>query len=298
MTPTENTKTLTKLFEVVKDLPVWLLTAFAFAAGLMLFMPQISSELPEDYRPWLIVGFVLFGVLACFKWIIVLLIAWRAWKTQIKAHKKFHVTPMNQHCHWSVTRQPDGSLVTQIVADFAVKNQSVSSIGLMRARIIKPKISGEVLHDIITVREQHGQMYGTAYMSDFRIAPGTVLLARAMVMIRGKFHNKPEDEDLHVLIGIGDDDGYEQRVTVVCKGMHKPKSTDLPIPIEALHLISDPIEKDVASVLQTELSRYELNGRESGGLGSVHIVMDGKEIKQFGNGFRIMQVTTNQEIVS
>lgn len=295
MTPTENTDALTKLFEVVKDLPVWLLTALAVAAGLMLFMPQINGELPKDYRSWLVVGFVLFGVLACFKWITVLIIAWRAWSAQVKAHKKFHVTPMTQHCHWSIAKQPDGSIVTQIVADFAVKNQSVTSIGLMRARIIKPRISGEVLHDTITVREQHGRMHGTAYMSDFRIAPGTVLPARAMVVIRGKLR-KHEDEDLRVVLGISDDDGYEQRITVVCKGMHKP--TDLPMPIEALHLISDSIEKDVASVLQTELSRYELNGRQAGGLGSVHIVMDGREIKQLGTEIRLMQATANQEIVS
>ena len=62
-------------------------------------------------------------------------------------------------------------------------------------------------------------------------------------------------------------------------------------------MISDPIDKDVASVLQTELSRYELNGRQAGGFGSVHIILTGKEIKQLGNDVRILQTTANQEIV-
>ena len=88
----------------------------------------------------------------------------------------------------------------------------------MRARVIRPTIRGEVLHDRITVREQRGHMHGTAYTSDYRIAPGTSLPARAMVMIRGR-PRKDEGEDLNVVFGISDEDGNEQRVSVVCKGM-------------------------------------------------------------------------------
>lgn len=296
MTP-EGSTFFPKFVESVKDLPAWLFTAFAVAAGLLLFVPQISGELPKDYRPGLVISVVLFGVLAVFKWVNVLVTAWRGWRTDAKARKTFHMTPIAQHCHWSVAKQADGSLVTQIVADFAVKNQSAAPVGLTRARVIKPLIRGEVLHDMITVREQRGRMHGTAYTSDYRIAPGTTLPARAMVMIRGK-PRKDESEDLIVVFGISDEDGYEQRVSVACKGMRKPKTSDLPKPVEALHTIADPIEKDVASVLQTELSRYELNGRQAGGLGSVHIVMAGKKIMQLGSDTRIMQATANQEIVS
>ncbi|ROZ78265.1 hypothetical protein [Ramlibacter sp. WS9] len=296
MTPAEGTDLTAKFVSAVKDLPAWLLTALAIAAGLLLFVPQINGELPKDYRPWLVVSVVLFGVLAAFKWINVLVAAWRGGRIEAKARKTFYMTPIAQHCRWSVAKQADGSLVTQIVADFAVKNQSAAPIGLMRVRIIKPKIRGEVLTDMITVREQRGHMHGTAHF-DYRIAPGTSLPSRAMVMIRGK-PRKDEGEDLTVVFGVSDEDGHEQHVRVVCKGMRKPKPSDLPIPVEALHAIVDPIEKDVASVLQTELSRYELNGRQAGGLGSVHIVMEGKEIKQLGNDMRVMQATTNQEIVS
>lgn len=297
MTLAEGSNFFAKFVEAVKDLPAWLFTAFAVAAGLLLFVPQINGELPKDYRPWLVISVVLFGVLAVFKWINVLVAAWRAGRTEAKARKTFYVTPIAQHCRWSVAKQADGSLVTQIAADFSVKNQSATPIGLMRARVIKPRIRGEVLHDMITVREQRGHMHGTAYASGYRIAPGTSLPASAMVMIRGT-PRKDEGEDLTVVFGISDEDGYEQRVGVVCKGMRKPKPIDLPKPVEVLHTIADPIEKDVASVLQTELSRYELNGRQAGGLGSVHIVMAGREIKQLGSDTRIMQATANQEIVS
>jgi len=296
MTPVEGSNSFARFVEVVKDLPLWLFTAFAVAAALMLFVPPINGELPKDYRPWLVISVVLFGVLAVAKLTNALVAIWRAGRTEAKARKTFYVTPIAQHCRWSVSKQADGSSVTQIVADFSVKNQSDAPVGLMRARVIKPKISGEVLHDMITVRQQRGRMHGTAYVSSYRIAPGTSLPASAMVMIRGT-PRKDEGEDLTVVLGISDEDGFEQRVSVVCRGLRKPKLSDLPKPVEALHAIADPIEKDVASVLQTELSRYEINGRQAGGLGSVYIVMAGREIKQLANDVLIMQATANQEIV-
>jgi len=72
---------------------------------------------------------------------------------------------------------------------------------------------------MITVREQRGHMYGTAYTSDYRIAPGTSLPARAVVMIRGT-PRKNDSEDLAVVLGISDEDGHEQRITVLCGHSH------------------------------------------------------------------------------
>lgn len=295
LTPTPDG--FAKFVGAIKDLPVWLFMSFAVAAALLLFVPEISEKIPEDAKPWLLVSLVLFGVLSIFKWIDILVGALRNLHSERRARKTFHMTPVPQHCWWSVAKQGDGSFVTQIVADFAVKNQSTDPIGLMRARIIKPKIRGQVIHEMITVHEQRGHMHGTAYVSDYRIAPGTSLPARVMLMIRGVPRRK-EDQDMLVVFGVSDEDGREQRVGVVCRGMQKPNANQLPKSLEAIHSIADPVEKAVASVLQTEISRYELNGRQSGGLGSVSIVIDGREIKSFGRDARIMQTTANQEIIS
>jgi hypothetical protein len=54
------------------------------------------------------------------------------------------------------------------------------------------------------------------------------------------------------------------------------KPSDDPIPEEALHGITDPIDKDVAAVLQAEIGRYEKNGRPRGGFGSFHMTYDGR----------------------
>ena len=112
MTPAEGTNIFAKFVEAVKDLPAWLFTAFAVAAGLLLFVPQINGEMPKDFRPWLVVSVVLFGVLAVFKWLNILLVAWRAARTEAKSRKTFFMTPIAQHCRWSVAKQADGSLVT------------------------------------------------------------------------------------------------------------------------------------------------------------------------------------------
>jgi hypothetical protein len=47
--------------------------------------------------------------------------------------------------------------------------------------------------------------------------------------------------------------------------------------------ISNPIEREVASVLQAELSRYDKRSRSVGGLGSIHLVVNGHEMTGVGN---------------
>ncbi len=295
MTPVEGATTFQKFSEAIKDLPAWLFSAFAVAAAILLFVPLANAELPQQYRPWLVISLVLFGVLAVFKWITVAFAAWRTSQAEARARKTFHLTAITQQCHWSVTKQVDGSMVTQIAALFAVKNQSASPVGLVGARVIKPKIKGEVIQGVITVRQQHGRMHGTAQHSDYRIAPGTTLPGHAVVMIRGEPRGSSE-RDLDVTFAIADEDGNEQRVRVLCRGMRNAKPSDAPIPVEALHGITDSIEKDVAAVLQAEIGRYEKNGRPRGGFGSFHMSYDGRSDLQIPGDAWVMNTARNQEI--
>jgi len=297
MTPVEGATGFGKFAEAVKDLPAWLFSAFAVAAGILLFVPAVNVELPKAYRPWLVLALVVFGVLALFKWVTVALDAWRTSRVEAKARKTFHVTPINQQCQWSSTKQADGSIVTQISAHLSIKNQITTPLGLTSARVISPKIRGEILMGMVTVREQRGNMHGTAHDSDHRIAPGTALPAHAIVMIRG-VPRGAQDRDLDVMFGISDEDGNEQRVRVLCRGMRKPKAGDKPVLLEALHEIDDPTEKDVAAVLQAEVSRYEKNGRAGGGLGSVHLLYGGKAMSSFGGDSWTPHSPANQEIAA
>lgn len=99
MTPVEGATTFQKFSEAVKDLPAWLFSAFAAAAAILLFVPLANAELPKQYRPWLVISLVLFGVLAVFKWVIVAFSAWRTSQAEARARKTFHLTPIAQQWH-------------------------------------------------------------------------------------------------------------------------------------------------------------------------------------------------------
>src|SRR5277367_4391532 len=64
----------------IKDLPAWILTAMSLACGFLLFVPVIGAALPDRFRPWIVLGAVVFTALAVFKWASVGM-QWRnAWK--------------------------------------------------------------------------------------------------------------------------------------------------------------------------------------------------------------------------
>jgi hypothetical protein len=46
--------------------------------------------------------------------------------------------------------------------------------------------------------------------------------------------------------------------------------------------LSDPVEREVVAVLQAEITRYDKCGRSGGGLGSVHLMVAGREMPGFG----------------
>jgi hypothetical protein len=52
----------------------------------------------------------------------------------------FLVTPIEGQCHWSVSKQSDGSYVTQVAVHCMVKNRSTERVHIMKARVIKPRI--------------------------------------------------------------------------------------------------------------------------------------------------------------
>jgi hypothetical protein len=96
-----------------------------------------------------------------------------------------------------------------------------------------------------------------------------------------------------VQFALADEDGNEQRVWVTCKGQ---PARSKPIPYESIHAIEDPIAKDVAAILQTEVARYDKNGRNAGGFGSVYITKSGGPINGFGQDSWTVNSTSNQEI--
>lgn len=73
----------------------------------------------------------------------------------------------------------------------------------------------------------------------------------------------------------------------------KPKE-----PEEFPYEITDPIEKEVVSVLKAELGRYQMCGRLVGGLSSVHIVYQGRAFTGVGGDSWTPDSPINQVIVA
>ena len=139
-------------------------------------------------------------------------------------------------------------------------------------------------------------MYGTAQVSDHLIPPSRTLPVRVVIMIRGKPDQRPEDK-LSLVLAITDDDGNEQRVRVAFRGFGAPPAAaKQAAALEAPFAINDPIEKEVVSVLQAELSRYDKCGRQVGGLGSVHLVYRGHAMTGVGSDSWEANSPRNQSI--
>jgi hypothetical protein len=65
MTGVEQTAGIaTKIIEVLKDLPLWLLAALAASAGVLIWIPPFAASLPLAIRPLVVIGGVIFGVMA------------------------------------------------------------------------------------------------------------------------------------------------------------------------------------------------------------------------------------------
>jgi len=69
-------------------------------------------------------------------------------------------------------------------------------------------------------------------------------------------------------------------------------------PEEFPYEIVDPVEKEIVSVLKAELVRYQMCGRLAGGLGSVHIVYQGRSFTGMGSDSWTPNSPMNQLIVN
>jgi hypothetical protein len=281
-TPADQAEAAGKLLTFLKDIPLWLLAGCAFAADVLLFIPAIKAELPPDYRPWLLVLGVLFNILALLRLFDICFAKVTALRNAKAARRTFHLSAAGIHNHWGTAKQTDDSVTTQISARFLVKNLTDAPLGLVMPRLIKPKINGQVIRAFIAVRPAGDSNYGTTAIDGYRIPPGGIAPASVEITIRGVSGHDPA-KTLHVALGIRDDEGNEQRVKVALKGTTQEPADRPALPTERGFSITDPVEKEIVAVLQSEVGRYDKHGRERCGFGSLHIESAGRSITGFGN---------------
>lgn len=292
----EGADAASRAVNIIKDLPLWILVGFAVTTDVLLFVPAIASEMPKPYRPLLIAVAVLANILASFK--LVAIAQDKLKESQISRAKRrtFHITPDTMQARWSTHRQTDDSMTTQITLRGMVKNLTDAPLGLVTPKLINPRMKGEVVHADIMVPLAGSNVYGTATHSGHRVPPKGIAPVSLHIMIRGTPRSAAH-ETLHAVISVADDEGNEQRIKTALRGAPPPKPAEPAIPLEKAFLISNPVEKEIASVLQSELSRYDKNGRQRGGFGSIHIVYQGRMLTGFGQDSWNPDSPKNQSIV-
>jgi len=206
-----------KLLQALKDFPFWLLVGLSIATNISLFAPAIAAEMTAVYRPWLIGGAVLFSVLAVTR-AVGLILQWSSLrKAAAEGRRTFHISPIEQQSHWSVSRQSDGSSTTQIAASLFVKNRRQNSLYLVKANLIKPKIKGKVIQNLIFIQGPGGQDVGSALYSGYSVPADQSLPVQVVIHILGCPATKVTD-DLDAILALVDDDGNEQRIRMALKG--------------------------------------------------------------------------------
>src|SRR5258708_2929482 len=253
-----------KVLEVVKDLPLWLLTGLALSAGGLLWVPWFAPSVPALARPWIMMAGVVCGILAGVRAIALLIEKIPAWRASADARRRFHLTGEPQQSFWSSAKQADDSIVTQVVARLLIKKRTTETPALVSARLISPKIHGEIVHAAVSGRAVNRNIYCDAVHSGHMIPPAMSLPASVGIYIRGVPRRKI-DKLVRAVIAVTDDEGHEEKIAVDMRVVSSSIEGKAGAPpLEMVSSISNPIEREIASVLQAELARYDKLGRMDG----------------------------------
>ena len=203
----------------IKDFPLWLLTGIALSLIAFLIVPVLSAAVPQEARKWVILGAGAFTILAACRLGSLVISQINSYRTKLAARRTFHLTPIPHRSFWGPTRQKDGTIVSQIRAEFMVKNRTNKSLRLLTARVVKPNIPGDVLHVLLhtDVDSQYGDI-------DY-LPQGATIRLSVVLHVRGfpgRVRKNPPD--LAAVLAVADDEGNEQRVKLPLKA--------IPVPLE------------------------------------------------------------------
>ena len=195
------------------------------------------------------------------------------------------IIPDLHQCWWhmgSMDKEP----CIQVVGRFHVTNTTDKPLKLLRAYVVKPRTEGH-----IDVRHSQSQYYGGYELLPARATPGSMDF-----WIKPPIRKKGQDFRVDIVIV----DQYDNKHTlkkVQFLGPKTKKEEPKP-PSEAMHSITNPIEKDVVGVLKAEIHRYKECGRPSGGMGSIQTTFQGnRTMNGVGNESRDTNSPRNQSIV-
>ena len=214
--PLESIGASTKALGVLKDIPLWLLTGVAAFLLILPFPPGTSAILSPTALSWIRIAGILFAILAVCRLGNVLTLLIRAWWARREERRTLHLT-LDSQSFWHIAKQPDGSTTTTFTLRFMAKNRTTAPIHLLKARVIRPKMRGEVIRDRVFVQHPKENISGSAQVSGAHIPASGLLPASASIVIRGT--PKQKTGRLRTVIGVTDESGNETRVKLELRGV-------------------------------------------------------------------------------
>jgi hypothetical protein len=193
--------------------------------------------------------------------------------------------PKDRSAWWS-TGSVHGKPAMQVVSDWFVTNISDREALICKVRIRKYRTTGYIL-----VKHPNQNVYGT-----YGIPAGFTTDARIDFWIQPP--NRKEGDELEVKYEIIDQLGNVHRTEKVRHASSpKKKEEKLETRLESVCEISNPVEKEVVSVLQAEIDRYAGCGRRVGGLGSIMTTYQGRTLNGVGSDTRKADSPELQSII-
>jgi hypothetical protein len=204
--------TWVKLIDAAKNWPLWIFFAISASLSIFIGVPYFQSLSSPAAVKWL-------DYLTLVAWVFTLALAAahlirfaHVYLAGADTRIKFVIAPVEHQCLWGVSKQVDGTFVTNISGHFLVTNRMTEPLYLMAAKIITPKITGEVLPGVLTVRAVDNHMHGTAYVSGHCIPAGHTLPVATTTLIRGTPNQK--DGKMRAVLEISDTNAHKARVVV------------------------------------------------------------------------------------
>ena len=221
MEPASTAGAWTKIAESMKDWPLWLFVSAALSLSVFLAVPDFRGLVSPSTGTAVLFATAVAWILAATRSVTPAVQAWRTWRASLEARIRFVITPVAHQCLWGVSKQTDGSYVTQVSGHFMVKNRTDSPLHLMTATLVRPRIKGEVLPGLLTaMRATNGRMHGTAYVSGNFIPPRGTLPVSATILIRGT--PKQKTGAMAVTIEMTDADANKERIKLQIKCVNAP----------------------------------------------------------------------------
>lgn len=195
------------------------------------------------------------------------------------------ILPQVRGCRWNMG-SIRGKPAMHVNGRWYVTNITGDQVFILSARLVRPPIEGDVL-----TRHPERNIFG-----HYPILPGATVEVSSDFCIIQPLRKVGEDFKAKVILT--DQYGNKHKIkNVIFKGPRPKEQEKRYLAQEAIHSITDTIEKGVVAVLKAEVNRYKECGRKVGGLGSIQTIIKEHTYKGMGTEWREADSPKNQSIV-